>query len=259
MQRRWPFSVVDKSPFVALSDPTLVPIMITPGASPSASPLSDIAESANDLSTFLTDIGLSPSPVKQRRTKALTLPKGPTPAPALRKMHLPENSVEALCNVYDEQIATIRQATLDEHKALAASSPKALPQIAPILKQHFTSTAKSMCQGVVQSATDAISLLVQQVRRLQPMWHHVLTSRQDPENAPIRRPAFNKASLCLFVISHLLNLVQAFVPVFDYIFSRQGGHTPSSREKKFLAKVTKMTLQQIDVWVCFLVDIVARY
>lgn len=148
------------------------PSMTTPGASPGASPLDDIAASANDLSAFLTDIGLSPSPIKQRRTRALALPKGPSPAPALRKLHLPENSVESLCNIYDKNIATMRQATLDEHKALAVSSPKALPQIAPVLKQHFTSTARSMCASVVQSATDAISFLAQQVCYSQPLWRH---------------------------------------------------------------------------------------
>ncbi|KAG8830281.1 hypothetical protein FRC17_005106 [Serendipita sp. 399] len=183
---------------------------------PADSPLSDLAASATELSDFLDNLGVSPSASKPRKTRKLVLPQGPKPEARLRKLHLPNESVEKISEVYNTQIQCFRDAILQEHETISQASPKAAAQIGKGLKQMFKSTTKFMCDNVIESATDALDLMIQ----------------QKPERAPQHRPPFNKA----------------FTPVFEYISSHHSGYSPSRAEKQFLARCTKMSVKQISTW-----------
>jgi hypothetical protein len=130
-------------------------------------PLAAIAASANDLCDLLADMGITPTPVKSASRKALKLPKGPSPATALRKLHLPDKSIKKICKIYDDRISSFRQAVIDEHKGLVEAAPKLTTKVSPIFKNYFTSTAKTMCKSVVDSASTAIDLMIQQVNLYQ--------------------------------------------------------------------------------------------
>ncbi|CCA75978.1 hypothetical protein PIIN_09978, partial [Serendipita indica DSM 11827] len=179
------------------------------------SPLAELAASAIDLCDFLADLGVTPAPERKTRYKKLILPKGPNPAAQLRRLLLPEDSVENICKIYDENITSFRKAILSEHNYLGETAPKIASAVRAGFKQLFISTAKDLCKTCVESASDALNLMAQ----------------QDTKSRPYR-PPFNKA----------------FTPVFEFIYSRMTGSIPTEAEKKHLAKLTKMSIRQIDVW-----------